>query len=80
MLDARQAELDLMRKYSNEFKKVLPMKKAVRVLYLEQAFRDKVLNHAAGQRPRPGPGPRGRRTAAEVMRKKGCLLGSLFYF
>lgn len=55
----RQAESDLLKKYAGEFKKVLPVSKAARLLTLEMAFKQQMLRHMQqrqhpqGEHPNP---------------------------
>lgn len=56
----RQAELDLVKKYHPQFKKVLPMKKVGRLYRAEEDFKRELLGKLQEQRGnrRGGPGPR----------------------
>lgn len=51
-LSSKQAELDITRKYINEFKKVLPGKKVARLLTLEQEFKQQLLQKLKERRER----------------------------
>lgn len=61
-MDYRQKELDLQRKYSAEFKKVLPVKKVARFYRAEQQFKINLIRdmkqNNTGQQPRSGGTPR----------------------
>ena len=60
-MDYRQKELDLQRKYSEEFKKVLPVKKVARFYRAEQQFKINLIRdikqNNSGEQPRPGEAP-----------------------
>lgn len=43
LLDLKQAELDLVRKYHEEFKKVLPIRKVVLLYKIDQDYKKKLL-------------------------------------
>ncbi len=46
----KQSELDLTRRYSQEFRKVLPVQKVARLLTLEQAFKQQLLQRLKDRR------------------------------
>ncbi|MFM2135621.1 MAG: hypothetical protein RL021_1021 [Bacteroidota bacterium] len=58
----RQAELDIVKKYHPQFKKVLPVRKVGRLYRAEEEFKRELLRQLQerkdGQRPGPRPGPR----------------------
>lgn len=60
-MDYRQKELDLQRKYSAEFRKVLPVKKVARFYRAEQQFKINLIRDMRqtnpGQQPRSGEAP-----------------------
>ena len=53
-LTNRQAEVDLVKKYSSEFRKVLPTRKVARLLTLEQEFKQQLLSKMQQRRERMG--------------------------
>lgn len=57
MINGRQAELDLYKKYISEFRKVLPAKKVALLMRVEQDFKQEIIRQLRekGQ----GSGPRG---------------------
>ncbi len=64
----RQSELDLVKKYNPQFKKVLPMKKVGKLYRAEEEFKRELLNKLQDKRDdnrksgkRPGPPPGGPR-------------------
>ena len=58
-LQFRQSELDIIRKYDPQFRKVLPIKKVARLYQAEEAFKRKLLEMLQERREgRDGP-PRG---------------------
>ncbi len=67
MIDAeiayKQSELDLMKKYHAEYKKVLPVKKVARLYKAEEQFKRELIRRVKGQSKqtaRPGGRPGGR--------------------
>lgn len=60
-LQFRQSELDIVRKYDPQFRKVLPIKKVARLYKAEEAFKRKLLEMLQERREGRGddrPGPR----------------------
>ncbi len=55
MVAGRQSELDLYKRYINEFRKVLPPKKVALLMRVEQNFKQEVLRAMSDQPQRPGP-------------------------
>lgn len=55
-MQLRQQELDLAKKYTTEFKKVLPTKKVARLLSLEDEFRQQLMQRLREGRPGAAPG------------------------
>ena len=53
----RSKELDLLKKYVGEFKKVLPVKKVAKLLVLEEQFK-KMLIEKAKENPQNQPKPK----------------------
>ncbi|MEI6507927.1 MAG: hypothetical protein WCO54_05540 [Bacteroidota bacterium] len=49
-INLKQAELDLTKRYINEFKKVLPERKVAKLLTLEQEFKQQLLQHLKDKR------------------------------
>jgi hypothetical protein len=57
-LQLRQQELDLAKKYTAEFRKVLQVKKVARLVSLEDEFRQQMMQRLREGRPGPPPGRR----------------------
>lgn len=54
----RQNELDILKKYNPQFKKVLPMKKVAKLYRAEEDFKRELLQKIQERRERGGPPPR----------------------
>ena len=57
-LQFRQAEIDILKKYQPQLKKVLPMKKLAKLPRVEDDFRQELLEKLK-ERDGKGPGPKG---------------------
>ena len=54
----RQAEIDVLKKYNPQFKKVLPMKKVAKLYRAEEDFKRELLQKLQERRGGGGPPPR----------------------